>query len=98
MFVEVDVHRLTARGVRVRVYALRGVGRQYQPRHAPLVALTESVGSPWDLRAWAAMLVWLLRRPGTLAGETDDLGFARLALRARRPLLSLPAACRVALL
>ncbi len=99
-FIEDDVHRLTARGVRVRVYALRGVGRQYQPRHAPLVALTESVGSPLDLRAWGAMLVWLLRRPGTLVGETARILWASrgspYALAGH--LLWLPAACRVALL
>ena len=99
-FIEDDVHRLVARGVRVRVFALRGVGRQYQPRHEPLVALTESVGSPLDLRVWWALLVWLLRRPGTLLGEG-----ARILLASRGSLyalvghlLWLPAACRVALL
>ena len=97
-FIEDDVHRLAARGVRVRVYALRGVGRQYQPRHAPLVALTEMVGSPLDLRAWGAMLVWLLRRPGTLLGESARILWASrgspYALAGH--LLWLPAACRVA--
>jgi glycosyltransferase involved in cell wall biosynthesis len=99
-FIEDDVHRLVARGVRVRVYALRGVGRQYQPRHMPLVGLTESVGSPLDLRAWWALLVWLMRRPGTLLGESARMLWASrgssYALAGH--LLWLPAACRVALL
>ena len=99
-FIEDDVHRLVARGVRVRVFTLRGVGRQYQPRHAPLVALTESVGSPLELRAWGALLVWLLRRPGTLLGESARILWASrgspYALAGH--LLWLPAACRVALL
>lgn len=98
-FIEDDVHRLVARGVRVKVYALRGVGRRYQPRHAPLVALTETVGSPLDPRAWGALLLWLVRRPGVLLGES-----ARMLWASRRSpyalaghLLWLPAACRVAL-
>ena len=99
-FIEDDVHRFVARGVRVRVYVLRGVGRQYQPRHAPLVGLTEAVGSPLDLRAWWAVLVWLLRRPGTLLGESARILWAsRGSLYALAGhLLWLPAACRVALL
>jgi glycosyltransferase involved in cell wall biosynthesis len=99
-FIEDDVHRLTARGVRVRVYALRGVGRRYQPRHAPLVGLTEYVGSPLDLRAWGALFVWLLRRPGTLLGESARILWAsRGSLYALAGhLIWLPAACRVALL
>lgn len=68
-FSENDVRRLVGRGMRVRVFALRGVGRQYQAHHTPLVDLTESVGSPLDLRGWWALLVRLLRRPGTLLGE-----------------------------
>ena len=99
-FIEDDVHRLAARGVKVRVYALRGVGTQYQPRHAPLLALTETVGSPFDLRAWGALLRWLVRRPGVLIGES-----ARMLWASRRSpyalaghLLWIPAACRVALL
>ena len=99
-FIEDDVHRLVSRGVRVRVYALRGVGRQYQPRHAPLVALTETVGSPLELRAWGALLVWLFRRPGLLLGESARILWASrgspYALAGH--LLWLPAACRVALL
>jgi glycosyltransferase involved in cell wall biosynthesis len=97
-FIEDDVHRLAARGVRVRVFTLRGIGRQYQPRHAPLVALTESVGSPLDLRAWGALFAWLLRRPGTLLGESARILWAsRGSLYALLGhLLWLPAACRVA--
>ena len=99
-FIEDEVHRLLARGVRVRVYALRGVGREYQSRHEPLVGLTESVGSPLDLRAWGALFVWLLRRPGTLLGESARILWAsRGSLYALvGHLLWLPAACRVALL
>jgi glycosyltransferase involved in cell wall biosynthesis len=99
-FIEDDVHRLRARGVKVCVYALRGVGTRYQPRHAPLAALTETVGSPFDLRAWGALLGWLVRRPGVLIGES-----ARILWASRRSpyalaghLLWLPAACRVATL
>ena len=98
-FIEDDVHRLVARGVRVRVFTLRGAGRPPQPRHAPLVALTESVGSPLDPRAWGAVLVWLLRRPGTLLGESARILWASrgspYALAGH--LFWLPAACRVAL-
>jgi glycosyltransferase involved in cell wall biosynthesis len=99
-FIEDDVHRLVTRGVRVRVFALRGVGRQYQSRHAPLVGLTEFVGSPLDLQAWWALFVWLLRRPGTLLGESARILWAsRGSLYALAGhLLWLPAACRVALL
>jgi glycosyltransferase involved in cell wall biosynthesis len=99
-FIEDDVHRLVARGVRVRVFTLRGIGRQYQPRHLPLVALTESVGSPLDLRAWGALGQWLVRRPGVLIGESARILWAsRGSLYALvGHLLWLPAACRVALL
>jgi glycosyltransferase involved in cell wall biosynthesis len=99
-FIEDDVHRLVARGVRVRVFALRGVGRRHQPRHTPLVALTEYVGSPLDLRAWGALGLWLVRRPGVLIGESARILWASrgspYALAGH--LLWLPAACRVALL
>ncbi len=97
-FVEDEVHRLAARGVRVRVFTLRGVGRQYQPRHAALLPLVTDVGGPADPRAWGALAAWLARRPGTLAGET-----ARILWASRRSpyalaghLAWLPAACRVA--
>jgi glycosyltransferase involved in cell wall biosynthesis len=97
-FLEDEVHRLTARGVKVRVFALRGVGRQYQPRHAPLVPLVVPVGSPLDPRGWGDVLAWLARRPGTLLGVT-----ARVLWASRRSpyalvghLLWLPSACRVA--
>lgn len=97
-FVEDEVHRLTQRGVRVRVCALRGLGERWQPRHAPLVPLVVTVGSPWDVRAWGALLSWLARRPGVLLRES-----ARILWASRRSpyalaghLLWLPAACRVA--
>ena len=97
-FIEDDVHRLAARGVRVRVYALRGVGRQYQRRHAPLLALTETVGSPLDLRAWGALCRWLVRRPGVLIGESARILWASRGSPSALAghLLWLPAACRVA--
>ena len=98
-FIEDDVHRLIDRGVRVRVFALRGVGRQCQPRHAPLAALTEAVGSPLDPRAWGALLWWLVRRPGVLLGESTRILWAsrRSPYALAGHLFWLPAACRVAL-
>jgi glycosyltransferase involved in cell wall biosynthesis len=64
------------------------------------VALTETVGSPLDLRVWGALCQWLVRRPGVLIGETARLLWASrgspYALAGH--LLWLPAACRVALL
>jgi glycosyltransferase involved in cell wall biosynthesis len=65
-FIENEVLRLHARGVRVRVLTLRGVGREYQPAFAPLVSLTSAVGSPADARSWLALLGWLVRRPHVL--------------------------------
>lgn len=65
-FIENEVLRLHARGVRVRVLTLRGVGREYQPAFAPLVALTSAVGSPLDPSSWLALLGWLVRRPHVL--------------------------------
>jgi glycosyltransferase involved in cell wall biosynthesis len=65
-FLEGEVHRLRARGVRVRVLALRGVGDEYQPQHAVLVPLVTPVGSPWSPAGWAALLGWLVRRPHVL--------------------------------
>lgn len=65
-FLEGEVHRLRARGVRVRVFVLREVGREYQPEHAVLLPLVTAVGSPFDPAAWAALLGWLARRPHVL--------------------------------
>lgn len=65
-FIENEVLRLHARGVRVRVLTLRGVGREYQPAFAPLVSLTSAVGSPADPGSWLALLGWLVRRPHVL--------------------------------
>ena len=62
-FIENEVKRLHARGVRVRVLTLRPVGTVYQPEFAPLVPLTSPVGSPLDPASWLALLGWLLRRP-----------------------------------
>ena len=55
-FVEGEVHRLRERGVRVRVFTLRGVGREFQPEHRPLIAITEPLGGPLDVRGWWALL------------------------------------------
>lgn len=97
-FVENDVKRLHARGVRVRVLTLRAVGAEYQPEHAPLVALTSAVGSPLDPRAWLALLEWLVRRPHVLLP-----GILRMLWASRGSLYALvghvaylPAAARVA--
>jgi glycosyltransferase involved in cell wall biosynthesis len=97
-FLEDEVHRLLARGVRVRVFALRGVGERFQPRHAPLVGLTTTVGTLPDPHAWGALLVWLVRRPGLLLGETARILWAsrHSAYALAGHLLWLPAACRVA--
>jgi glycosyltransferase involved in cell wall biosynthesis len=97
-FLEGQVHRLVARGVRVRVLALRGVGEEYQPEHAVLVPLVTAVGSPFALAAWAALLGWLVRRPHVLVP-----GVLRVLWASRRDpyalaghLGYLPAAARVA--
>ena len=62
-FIESEVHRLVAHGVRVRVYTLRAPSRSYQPEHAALVPLTTAVGSPFSPASWGAVLYWLARRP-----------------------------------
>ena len=70
-FLENEIHRLLARGVRVRVFRLRGPGENVQPEHRVLEAITTSVGSPADLRSWLFpklsfhSTMWL---HGTLAG------------------------------
>ncbi len=68
-FIENEVRRLHARGVRVRVVTLRGVSTEYQPEHAPLLDLTRPVGSPFALSGWLALLGWLVRRPHVLVPE-----------------------------
>ena len=65
-FLENEIHRLLARGVRVRVLRLRGPGENVQPEHRALEAVTTSVGSPFDPRGWAALAGWLARRPEVL--------------------------------
>lgn len=69
-FVESEVARLHARGVRVRVFTLREVGSEFQPAHAHLVPLTRAVGSPFDPASWISLLGWLVRRPHVFFGET----------------------------
>ncbi len=97
-FVEGEVHRLRERGVRVRVFTLRGVGREFQPEHRPLIAITEPLGGPLDVRGWWALLRWSARRPGALIG-----GAARMLWASRGSpyalaghLAFLPAAARLA--
>lgn len=75
-FVENEVHRLLRRGVRVRVFTLRGISSQYQPEHAALIPLTRDVGSPLAPAAWAAMLGWTLRRPDVMIGDVLRLLWA----------------------
>ncbi len=97
-FLENEVHRLVARGVKVRVYTLRGVSAEYQPEHAALVPLTTPVGSLTDPAAWAALLGWLVRRPHVLVPEVARMLWASrgsgYALAGH--LGYLPAAARVA--
>jgi glycosyltransferase involved in cell wall biosynthesis len=97
-FVESEVARLHARGVRVRVFALRGVGREYQPAHAHLVPLTRSVGSVFDPGSWLALLGWLVRRPHVVVRESAIMLWeSRGSLYALIGHLGyLPAAARVA--
>ncbi|MCC6650603.1 MAG: glycosyltransferase family 4 protein [Candidatus Eisenbacteria bacterium] len=65
-FIENEVKRIDGRGVRIRVLTLRSVSKQYQPEHAHLVTLTESIGSPFLAANWVALLAWLLRKPHVL--------------------------------
>lgn len=97
-FIENEVKRLHARGVRVRVLTLRGVGRRYQPEFAPLVPLTSAIGSPVDPASWLALLSWLVRRPHVLVPDAARLLWAsRGSLYALAGHLAwLPAAARVA--
>ena len=99
-FVENEVHRLMKRGVRVQVFALRGVGRAYQPEHRSLVAITRAVGSPFHPLGWAALLEWLIRRPQVLVAETLRMIWASRgsAYALIGHLGYLPAAARVATL
>jgi glycosyltransferase involved in cell wall biosynthesis len=68
-FIENEVRRLHARGIRVRVVTLRPVSTEYQPEHAALLDLTQAVGSPLALAGWWALLGWLFRRPHVLVPE-----------------------------
>lgn len=97
-FIENEVKRLHARGVRVRVLTLRAVGTEYQPEFAPLVALTSEVGSPFDPASWRSLAGWLVRRPHVLVpGVLRMLWASRGSLYALAGHLGyLPAAARVA--
>lgn len=97
-FVEGDVHRLRERGIRVGVFTLRPVSDEYQPEHAPLLAVTRPIGSPFHPAGAAALLYWLARRPHVLIPEV-----VRMLWSSRRSLYALaghvgylPAAARVA--
>lgn len=68
-FIENEVRRLVARGVRVRVATLRGAGTEYQPEHAPLLQLVRPVGSLLAPDGVVALLRWLVRRPHVLVPE-----------------------------
>ncbi len=97
-FLEDEVHRLVARGVRVRVFTLRGPGRLHQPRHAALLPLVRRVGAPLDPRAGWALLAWLVRRPRVLVPEALRILWAsrRSPYALAGHLAWIPAACRVA--
>jgi glycosyltransferase involved in cell wall biosynthesis len=97
-FIENEVLRLRARGVRVRVLTLRAVGAEYQPEFAALLPLTSPVGSPLDPASWFALLGWLARRPHVLVpGALRMLWASRGSLYALAGHLAyLPAAARVA--
>lgn len=97
-FLEAEVHRLVRRGVRVRVFTLRGVSTEYQPEHEPLRPLTRAVGSPLAPSNLAALALWLARRPHVLIPEA-----LRMLWASRGSLYALaghagylPAAARVA--
>lgn len=97
-FLENEVHRLCAHGVRVRVLTLRGRSASYQPEHADLLAITQPIGDPRDVRSWVALARWMVRRPHVLVP-----GVIRLLWASRRSgyalaghLGYLPAAARVA--
>jgi glycosyltransferase involved in cell wall biosynthesis len=99
-FIESEVHRLRARGVQVRVFTLGPVGRECQPEHRSLVPLTESVGSPWRLDGWLALLGWLVRRPHVLVPRPCACcglrARARTRSRAISPICRRPRASRIA--
>jgi glycosyltransferase involved in cell wall biosynthesis len=97
-FIENEVKRLHARGVRVRVVTLRGVSTEYQPEHADLLQLTSPVGSPLDPGGWAALLGWLVRKPHVLVPEVLRMLWASRAsgYALVGHLGYLPAAARVA--
>jgi colanic acid/amylovoran biosynthesis glycosyltransferase len=68
-FIENEVKRIHARGVRIRVLTLRPPSEEYQPEHAHLVAITTPIGSATSLRGWLEFLGWMLRRPHVLLPE-----------------------------
>jgi glycosyltransferase involved in cell wall biosynthesis len=75
-FIENEVHRLVQRGVRVRVFTLRGVSHEYQPEHAALLPLTRAIGSPFDPASWGALIAWLVRKPHVLVPEVARIVWA----------------------
>lgn len=97
-FIENEVKRLHARGVRIRVLSLRPVGTQYQPEHAPLVGLTTWVAAPFDPGPWLDLLQWTLRRPHVLLPDVLRILWAsrRSPYALAGHLGYLPAAARVA--
>lgn len=97
-FVEGEVHRLRAAGVRVEVFTLRGRGTRFQPEHAGLLEITHSVGGPLDPAGWLALFAWLARRPAVLVPSVVRMLWASRA--SGYALLGhlgyLPAAARIA--
>ena len=97
-FLENEVARLHARGVRIQVFTLRPLRSNYQPDHEPLIPLTRFVGSPVSPRAWLDLLGWLVRRPHVLVPEVLRILWASRAspYALAGHLAWLPAAARVA--
>lgn len=97
-FIENEVKRLHARGVRVQVVTLRRKSTEYQPEHAPLLELTQEIGSPFALAGWGALLAWLVRKPHVLVPEVARMLWASRssAYALAGHLAYLPAAARVA--
>ena len=97
-FIENEVKRLHARGVRVRVLTLRPVSTEYQPEHADLVPLTQSVGKPYAIENLLALLGWLVRKPHVLIPVTLQMLWASRgsAYALAGHLGYLPAAARIA--
>jgi glycosyltransferase involved in cell wall biosynthesis len=97
-FLENEVLKLLDRGVDVRVFTLRGVGKAVHPEHSRLIAISRAIGSPLDPRSWFALLRWTIARPNVLIPEALHLVWAsrRSAYALAGHIGYLPAAARLA--